>query len=354
VLLYISNFVLIFLFLFKIDKLNVSNSIIKITKSFFIIYLILFIGFRYKVGGDWEAYLYHYEVLNYDDFLMQLLAWDPAYVAVEYISKFLGFGIWGVNIICALIFSISFLYFIKVFNLKLGYSFLIAYPYLIMVVVNGYSRQGVAIGLVMVFFGLLYKNKFFKALIFLLLAALFHKTAIIAGILFLFYKKKKIFITYSLLFFISFIFYYIFQSSFVNFIKYYFEQKMQSSGAIIRILINILAAMLLFFTAKRYKKYFDDYDFWKIFGYFSFLMLFIAVYFKATTVADRLLLYFYPLQIVVFQRILFLIKDKNLKYIYFLFLILLSFSILIFWFLFATHRFAWIPYNNYLFLFLGF
>jgi hypothetical protein len=354
VLLYISNFVLIFLFLFKIDKLNVSNSIIKITKTFFIIYLILFIGFRYKVGGDWEIYLYHYEVLNYEDFLMQLLAWDPAYVAVEYISKFLGFGIWGVNIICALIFSISFLYFIKVFNLKLGYSFLIAYPYLIMVVVNGYSRQGVAIGLVMVFFGLLYKNKFFKALIFLLLAALFHKTVIIAGILFLFYKKKKIFIIYSLLFLISFIFYYIFQSSFVSFTKYYFEQQMQSSGAIIRILINILAAMLLFFTAKRYKKYFDDYDFWKIFGYFSFLMLFIAVYLKATTVADRLLLYFYPLQIVVFQRILFLIKDKNLKYIYFLFLILLFFSILIFWLLFATHRYAWIPYNNYLFLFIGF
>jgi len=326
----------------------------KISKSivifFIFLFFILFIGLRYRVGGDWGAYLSHYQDITFDNILLQLFMWDPAYVLVEYISKFLGFDIWGVNSICAIIFLWGFLYFIKSFNLKLSYSFLIAYPYLIMVVVNGYTRQGVAIGLVMAFFALLYQEKLIKSLWILLLATLFHKTAIISGIILVFYKRRfdlKNMIIVLLFAIMSIGIYIIFYSRFEIFMRVYFEQQMQSSGGIIRILVNVLATILLFVFAKRWKFIYNDYDLWKIAGYFSFAMLFVAIYFKATTVADRLLLYFYPLQIVVFQRVLFLIKDKSLKYFYFYNLILLYGGILIVWLLFATHRFSWIPYDNY-------
>ena len=67
-----------------------------------------------------------------------------------------------------------------------------------------------------------------------------------------------------------------------------------------------------------------------------------------TTIADRILLYFYPLQIVVFSRMLYLIKDKNLKNICFLGYILFSFLILFVFLNFGTYSEHWIPYNNLL------
>jgi len=82
---------------------------------------------------------------HYDSFWEALSSWDPGYVVLEYISFYLGLKIYGVNTLCAIIFLLSFFYFINVFNIKLPYALLIAYPYLIMVVVNGYSRQGVAV-----------------------------------------------------------------------------------------------------------------------------------------------------------------------------------------------------------------
>ena len=307
---------------------------------------------RYKVGADWDTYLRHYEALSFDDFTFNILAWDPAYVLVEYISKFLHLGIWGVNTICAIIFLTAFSYFVRTFGIPLSYGLLVAYPYLIVVAVNGYTRQGVAIGLVMAFYALVHKNKTVKAILILILATLFHKTAIINALVLLFDKAKSnriMAIRLIVVVLLAATIYAIFRESFGIFIQYYFEHHMQSGGAIFRIPLNVLAVILLFVFKVRWNRAYADFGLWSKIGYLSIFMFIVAVYFKATTVTDRLVLYFYPLQIVVFTRIVYLIKTKPLRHLYFCVLVGLYLSVLLGWLAFATHRFYWIPYNNFIF-----
>jgi hypothetical protein len=221
-----------------------------------------------------------------------------------------------------------------------------------MVVAMGYSRQGVAIGFIMVFFALLYQRKLLKSLVFLLLATLFHKTAIVS-IIVLFLNRRFInfkTIGISIPFFVLGL--YILLPRLEGFYINYFLEQMQSSGAVIRILINITASIVLIIFAKRYKNIFgeNDFEFWKPFIYISIVMFLFAILLNITTIADRILLYFYPLQIVVFSRMLYLIKDKNLKNICFLGYILFSFLILFVFLNFGTYSEHWIPYNNLLFM----
>ena len=283
--------------------------------SLFGFFLIFFIGFRHEIGADRTAYLNHFENFDTSSIFSIFKSWDIGYAFFEYISSVFGFGIYGVNTLCAIFFTLSFLYFIKIFNLKLSRALLIAFPYLIMVVAMGYSRQGVAIGFIMVFFALLYQRKLLKSLVFLLLATLFHKTAIVS-IIVLFLNRRFInfkTIGISIPFFVLGL--YILLPRLEGFYINYFLEQMQSSGAVIRIVINITASIVLIIFAKRYKNIFgeNDFEFWKPFIYISIVMFLFAILLNITTIADRILLYFYPLQIVVFSRMLYLIKDKNLK-----------------------------------------
>ncbi len=338
-----------FILVSNLIKLKFSKRVSQILTLFVVLYFTIFIGLRYQVGADWEAYLSHYQNLELSNFLRNLLSWDPGYVVLEYISKIFGFGVYGVNVLCAIIFMSSFVYFSKVFRIPLSFSLLIAFPYLIMVVVNGYSRQGVAIGLSMVVYSLYYQNKIFKSFIFYILAILFHKITIISGLIY-FSKRKFDLRIITLLFIIFYVVYNIFKNNFDVFLRYYFLSPMQSGGGIIRILVNVLAASLFFIFYKHWKYFFpSEYQIWKIFSLFSVFILFFTLLTKATTVGDRIVLYFYPLQIVVFYRTLLLIRNRNLKYAFFTFVVFLYSSELIGWLLFATHRSSWLPYDNLLF-----
>ena len=266
----------------------------------------------------------------------------------------MGLGIYGVNTLCAIIFLASFFYFIKTVNIKLPYALLIAYPYLIMVVVTGYSRQGVAVGIGMVFISLLYKKKLLKSILFLILAILFHKSAIVLILLYLIEIKlsiKKLITIGVAIVLITFAVYIIFQQKINAMYTHYIERQMHSVGAIIRISVNLLAGTLLVVFFKQYKKLYDDYGINILIFSISIFAFLLATVGRITTVSDRLLIYFYPFQIVIFPRILYIINgiDRYLGFIYFIFLVLLFSGVLFVWLFFATHRHAWLPYDNLLF-----
>ena len=345
-------FTILFSFLFA--KSKISNEVKLLSYGIVFLLFTLFIGLRYKVGGDWDAYLEHFRHLEFQYFFDNLLNWDPGYVLLEYISLYLGLDIYGVNTLCAIIFLFSFFYFIKTFNIKLPYALLVSYPYLIMVVVNGYTRQGVAVGIGMLFMGFLYKKELPKTIICLILAVLFHKSAIVLALFYLLEIKlsiKKLIIIGGVIAGILFLMYIIFQAKIQSMYTHYIEKQMHSVGAIIRISVNVLAGVLLIAFFKQYKKIYDDYDINILTFFISLIAFLLATVARITTVSDRLLLYFYPFQIIVFPRILYIINriNKYLGFIYFIFLILLFSGVLFVWLFFAAHRYAWLPYDNLLF-----
>ena len=118
-----------------------------------IVVLTIIIGFRFYVGGDWGNYYWQVERSIGIPFLEAFtLRGDPLFSVLNWLSGNLGFGVYGVQVTAGLIFS----YGLTKFCLTLPRPFLaltVAIPYLVIVVAMGYSRQGLAIGLI--FFALI-------------------------------------------------------------------------------------------------------------------------------------------------------------------------------------------------------
>ena len=73
---------------------------------------------------------------------------DPGYNALNWLFASQSWGIYGVNLVSAVIFSIGLVIFCR-YQPRPWLALCLSIPYLVIVVAMGYSRQGVAIGLIM-------------------------------------------------------------------------------------------------------------------------------------------------------------------------------------------------------------
>ena len=141
---------------------NFSFNIKIFLYSLLIILLSIFIGLRHEVGGDWNNYKLSYSYIidqNLFDFLnskrnineigFKFLIFISSKISLDYCFHI-------ANLICAVIFVTSFIFFISNFPYR-SILFFFSIPYLIIIVSMGYTRQSAAIGFL--FLSLLYLNK---------------------------------------------------------------------------------------------------------------------------------------------------------------------------------------------------
>jgi len=107
--------------------------------------LTLVIGLRHEVGGDWETYLENLDLVRDEPFSNISLIRDPAYVLLNWVSWKLGAVIYGVNLVCACIFSFGLVLFCRA-QPRPWLALCLSIPYLVIVVAMGYTRQAVSIG----------------------------------------------------------------------------------------------------------------------------------------------------------------------------------------------------------------
>lgn len=353
-LIYVVTFYVIVFFFFLNPRLD--TKVRRYFQIFSVIYFLWFVGFRHSVGGDWESYLYHFQnlKLSVEEFVKSLFSLDPGYVLVEYIARVLGLGIYGVNTVCAFLFFLGLTQLINAFKIKMREALLVAFPYLIMVVANGYTRQSAALGLTMSALSYFKQGKLAKSVISFALAVLFHKSALIAVAIYLI-KPRSFRPTRFILYLIGVItvttiLFKVFESRYSLLYEYYFKERMHSSGGVVRIAINMVASIVLFLFSRQWKKRWDDFAVWEWFSYITIVVLVSTLLTRTTTLGDRLLLYFYPLQIVVFPKVAKLISDKALRALYLILLTAAYSAVLFVWLFSAVHRDSWIPYNNLLFM----
>ena len=174
--------------------------------------LTLVIGFRFEVGGDWYAYLrmYRHVFETQDSFgsdLGFLIAGDPGYLFLNWISAKLNGGIAGANLLCGFIFSLG----LSIFCRNLPRPFLalaVAMPYMVIVVSMGYSRQAVALGVTMIALVAISRQRIGWFVFWTLLATSFHKSGIIMLPIAALGASKNKFLSISLIAIIGFIIYY--------------------------------------------------------------------------------------------------------------------------------------------------
>ena len=140
--------------------------------------LTVMIGFRYRVGGDWGAYFDYLQLARQMDILETLRRDDPGYRLLNEIGLLTGWDMVFVNTVSGLIFSIGLLAFCRSLP-RPWLALAVAVPYLVIVVSMGYTRQSIAIGLVMLGLVALGRRRAVLFIVWTLIAALFHRSAII-------------------------------------------------------------------------------------------------------------------------------------------------------------------------------
>ena len=314
--------------------------------------LVLMIGLRYEIGGDWSTYNTQIDNIKNIDLIDGLIKYrGQFYQFFNLLGKKWG-DIYLVNTICAFIFTIGLLSFCRT-QPRPWLAVLVSVPYLVTVVAMGYTRQSVAIGFVMLALAALSDGHVYRYIFWVLIGATFHKTAIIILPLVIFFSEKQIIIRLFIVIIISLIFYgLIFEDFMSAFIKIYLQNPVQSDGTIIRILMNILPSLIFLIYIRRFNLSLPHKNFWIWFVLSGLSLSGLLLFLESSTAIDRMALYWLPLQIFIWSRIPDALSNSaDSKFIWIMFISLYSGSILLTWLLFASHAYMWIPYNFYPFMF---
>lgn len=310
----------------------------------------LVIGLRHEIGGDWATYAAGREYITSLDLLTvisDLKNGDPAFALLTWLSPELG-GDYFVNLVCGVLFTLGLISFCR--NQPDPWLALtVAVPYLVTIVAIGYTRQGVAIGLSM--FGLvaLSRQSHIKFLLWITAAATFHKSAVILIPLAFFAKSRS---KWGTIFGVAVIgpvaFVLLLQESVERLFAGYAEAEMESSGALVRVLMNALPASLFLVWRRRFSLSEVARTFWTWMSVSALFFLPALIFSPSSTAVDRVALYWIPIQLFVWSglpsafsggpRSEQLISQCVIAY---------SVSVLLVWLLFGIHASAWVPYKWY-------
>ncbi|OZC34914.1 hypothetical protein B9Q17_09910 [Marinobacter vinifirmus] len=301
------------------------------------------IGLRFEVGGDWNAYIRLLQVQDGKTFWSALTAGDPGYYALNWLVAQLGGSIYLVNTICGMVFMAGVVRFARSQPLP-WLALLVSVPYMIIVVGMGYTRQSVALGLVLISLVSLTNGKIRWFVFWVMIGASFHKSAILMLPLAALSATSNRFWS---LFWISLMsllggYLFVFDSAEELWVNYV-EADLHSQGGLVRVLMNAIPAML-FLGFRSYFLLSESER--KLWFWMSLLALIcIPLVIISSTATDRVALYLIPVQVFVFSRFPFIVSDPRQRGL--ITLAVVGYYILVqaVWLLFATNAAKWLPYQ---------
>ncbi|WGE55127.1 EpsG family protein [Actinobacillus equuli subsp. equuli] len=314
-------------------------------------FIFIFIGGRFEVGGDWFSYLYIFDLYKADSFFKVAGSSEYGYGFFNWLAHQLNYSISFVNFVCAFCLVIGFSQLSRQFE-HLFLAFLIAFSYTIIAVGMGYTRQSAAIGLVCYAFSTLFAQdpKKWKFFVWIALAYLFHKSAIIF-LAFLplinseFYKNK-IFYLYSL-FVILFSFYIIYMISQGE--SAYTSGELSSAGAVFRIALHLLPIVVYLWQRHIFVESYPNT--YRLLDLMCILILiFLPVSFVYSTIADRFNLYFVIFDIAVFGKFFEYLESFELKALFLIALIIENTMLFFIWINYSPYALCCFDYRNVLFM----
>lgn len=311
------------------------------------ILLAIVIGFRFQVGGDWNNYFRYLDAarfLTYSDLATEE---DPGYMALNILSLDLGWGMTGVNVIGAVIFAIGLVVFLRSLPRPwLGLA--CAIPYLVIVVSMGYTRQGIALGLIMIGLVALQRRRFLKFAIWVTLGALFHKSAVLVIPLAALTGDRNRIQALGVVGIVGFFAYDALLSGHsARLVDVYIDQELlESQGAFIRLAMNAVPATLFLIYGRRFLMTAAEYRLWRAMSLLALLMFVALLGTGFTTALDRMALYVIPLQLVVFSHLPDALGRPNGRNTAVVGAIVFYYaSVQFVWLNFATHSARWVPYQ---------
>lgn len=307
--------------------------------------MVLMVGLRHEVGGDWGSYARQFNRLKSLPFEALLDQSEPGYALLNALSASLDWGFYGTNLFSALIFTAGLWRFCRAQPLP-ALALAVAIPYLVTVVAMGYTRQGVAIGLGMMALLALERRQWVTFVIWVLLAASFHKTAVILLGLALAISGGGWWWRIPLMSAVAVVAYQsVLAASIDSFLLNYEKAGYQSQGAAIRVAMNVLPALLFLRWQRALSLTDTQRSVWRIMSLAALVSAVMLVVANSSTAVDRVALYLIPLQLFVWSRLPWRFNRLNRGMV--TGILGYSLAVLLVWLLFAGHAFAWLPYQFY-------
>ena len=305
------------------------------------------IGLRYEVGGDWNNYLINLKPISRLDFGRIFSLDDPGYHLLEWLSLQAGWSIYGVNLAGAAIFGGGLFRFCK-FLPRPWLALVAAVPYVIIVLGMGYTRQGIALGCAMVGLVAFAEGRVLRFVIWIVLGATFHKTAVLLLPFAALATSQRRIVTALWVTAVTATAYVLLLADSVEVLKRsYLEAKYESQGALIRLIMNAVPALLYLARQRDFQRILPGARMWFWFSIASLLLLGILFVSPSSTAVDRIALYMLPLQLVVFSSLPETRSPRSTHPILVVSIILYYAAVQFTWLNFAANSFAWIPYRWY-------
>jgi hypothetical protein len=308
--------------------------------------LAMIIGLRDHVGHDWNNYMVIYRKAQADTFYYVVTSVEPGYALFNWASSRIGWGIYGVNAACAVIFVAGMFPFLAR-QPNFWRTLAIATPVLIIGIAMGATRQATAIGLLMLAFNAFEDKKLFRYLAFVGLAVTFHRSSAVFFLpVFFMHGRLRIWplVIAGLVFFVVSVF--VLRDAVDYYQTSYIGSGIEAGGALPRTALNALAAVLFFISRKRWAQLYDDVPLYTIMSGVILLMAPAVLFAPAAT--DRMSMYLLPIQLAIFSRMPEVVP-RNMRTPVIVAL-LAGFAVLLaIWLFFSPFaQISWVPYRNYI------
>jgi hypothetical protein len=303
----------------------------------------MMMGLRHEVGGDWFAYLPHFLDVGFLTLGEVITGSDPGYFLVNWLVSHAGGSIYHVNLFCAMVMMWGTVVFCRA-QPNPWLALLAAVPFMLVVVGMGYTRQAVALGFALLALTALGNGRVRKFVIWIAIGATFHKSAVLLLPIAALASSRHRLLTAALIAVTTALLYYLLLADATEALwTNYVEAQYQSEGGLIRVMMNVLPALLLFVYRKRLVPEPQERRLWLWIAAFALICLPLVP--LASTAVDRVALYLIPIQLFVFARIPRLAQSTRSRTLLIVGAVAYYATVLFVWLNFATHAFAWLPYQ---------
>ncbi|MDR3011469.1 MAG: EpsG family protein [Sphingobacterium sp.] len=283
---------------------------------FYFLAFVLVAGLRYKVGGDTNNYINHWETLpllnemSLSDILK--MAWNPLWIVLSSATKMVSQEFFVFQLVHAIIFNFAIFKFIDKYSEFRFFSLLIYFIGFYFYYNMEILRESLAIAMFII--GYIYYNKgrFLYFSIFILLAILFHTSAIIALFIPIFSRIKfnaigittVLFLGVGLLFFSDKIMVIFLTENSMSKISNYSNIIANANGIITNAVMYIVVPSLFlkFYIKNSIRPLFENL--YLFYFFIALLVVFIPGF-------SRFLNYFFPFMLIIFSNIIYQIYNLN-------------------------------------------
>lgn len=263
---------------------------------------VLMIGLRWEVGPDWPAYVDIYNYTSLYQLGRSLAHADPGYFTTMWVLHQFDAPFWVLNIVCGVVFVAG----LTAFALRQPnpwLAFLVAFPYLVIVVAMSGNRQSMALGLMFFALNAFERERLIKFTALILLAGTFHGSVLLVLPFGLLSYSRNGLVSVILLMIAAVLAYYLSRDAFTIYANRYTQIRIQSTGVAYRLAMNGLAAGIFLFYYRHFNLPEHQAKLWRNMSLATLALVPLLLVIPSSTAIDRFLLYLFPLQFVILSRV---------------------------------------------------